>query len=537
ARPRRNPAHLAQPAGAAMNLTKPRVLLLSLAIAAAVAACSNQPDEAPAASNSTTAAQDDGGLQLDEASLPGVNRFLASDLDPSVDACVDFAGHVNGKWLAANDIPGDRTSWGAFEMLDERSTAVQRQLAEQAAADEDAEGVAEIVGDFWATGMDVETINAQGIAPLQEELDEIAAIDSFEAIAGYLRESAAEGRNFLFGFGAEADFKDSDMNIAYAMQGGLGLPDKGYYFDEDKKDKLEAYQQHVTKVLELSGVDAAEAERQAADVVAFETRLAEVSKSSEAMSRDASLFYNPVTLVEADALAPHFPWTRFFESQGVEAPEMFSLAIPDFHAEVSEMIADVPVEQWQAYLRFHTVDNASPYLADEFAREHFNFYSATLRGQAEMKERGKRVLDAINGQVGEALGQLYVQVAFPPESKAQMEELVGNLSDALKARIEDLDWMTDETKAKAMEKWASFTPKIGYPDKWRDWSGLDTDRDSYIENVMAANEFNYKWNLSKIGEPVDDTEWAMSPQTVNAYYNPLANEIVFPAAILQPPFF
>ena len=520
-----------------MNLTKPRVLLLSLAIAAAVAACSNQPDEAPAASNSTTAAQDDGGLQLDEASLPGVNRFLASDLDPSVDACVDFAGHVNGKWLAANDIPGDRTSWGAFEMLDERSTAVQRQLAEQAAADEDADGVAEIVGDFWATGMDVETINAQGIAPLQEELDEIAAIDSPEAIAGYLRESASEGRNFLFGFGAEADFKDSDMNIAYAMQGGLGLPDRGYYFDEDKKDKLEAYQQHVAKVLELSGIDAAEAERQAADVVAFETRLAEVSKSSEEMSRDVSLFYNPVTLEEADALAPNFPWTRFFESQGVEAPEMFSLAIPDFHAEVSEMIADVPVEKWQAYLRFHTVDNASPYLADEFAREHFNFYSATLRGQAEMKERGKRVLDAINGQVGEALGQLYVQVAFPPESKAQMEELVGNLSDALKARIEDLDWMTDETKAKAMEKWASFTPKIGYPDKWRDWSGLDTDRDSYIENVMAANEFNYKWNLSKIGEPVDDTEWAMSPQTVNAYYNPLANEIVFPAAILQPPFF
>ena len=522
-----------------MNLTKPRVLLLSLAIAAAVAACSNQSDEAaPAGQTSQAAANaDSGGLQLDEGSLPGVNRFQASDLDASVDACVDFAGHVNGKWLAANDIPGDRTSWGAFEMLDERSTAVQRQLVEQAAADGDADGVAEIVGDFWATGMDLETINAQGIAPLQEELDAIAAIDSPEAIAGYLRESAAEGRNFLFGFGAEADFKDSDMNIAYAMQGGLGLPDRGYYFDADKKDKLEAYQQHVAKVLELSGLDADEAASRAADVIAFETRLAEVSKSSEEMSRDVSLFYNPVTPGEADALAPNFPWTRFFESQDVDVPEMFSLAIPDFHAEVSEMIADVPAEQWQAYLRFHTVDNASPYLADEFAREHFNFYSATLRGQAEMKERGKRVLDAINGQVGEALGQLYVQVAFPPESKAQMEELVGNLSEALKDRIENLDWMTDETKAKAMEKWASFTPKIGYPDKWRDWSGLDTDRDSYIENVMAANEFNYKWNLSKIGEPVDDTEWAMSPQTVNAYYNPLANEIVFPAAILQPPFF
>src|SRR5690606_16242311 len=378
-------------------------------------------------------------------------------------------GHVNGKWLAANEIPGDRTSWGAFEMLAERSTAAQRQLVEQAAADEDADGVTAIVGDFWATGMDTETINAEGIAPMQDELDAIAAVGSPEAIAEYLRSSAAEGRNFLFGFGAEADFKDSDMNIAYAVQGGLGLPDKGYYFDADKKDKLEAYQQHVARVLELSGLERAEAERQAADVVAFETRLAGVSKSSEEMSRDVSLFYNPVSLEQADELAPNFPWTRFFESQGVDKPTMFSLAIPGFHAEVSEMIADVPAEQWQAYLRFHTVDSASPYLADEFAQEHFNFYSKTLRGQAEMKERGKRVLDAINSQVGEALGQLYVQVAFPAESKAQMEELVGNLSDALKTRIENLDWMPDETKAKAMEKWASFTPKIGYPDKWRDW--------------------------------------------------------------------
>jgi len=519
-----------------MKPTKPRALLLSLAITALVAGCGGRDADAPAQSTAQPSS-DAGALTLDESKLPGVNRFLASDIDPAVDACTDFGGHVNGKWLAANEIPGDRTSWGAFEMLDERSTAAQRQLVEQAAADEDADGVTAIVGDFWATGMDTETINAQGIAPLQDELDAIAAIDSPEAIAEYLRSSAAEGRNFLFGFGAEADFKDSDMNIAYAVQGGLGLPDKGYYFDADKKDKLEAYQQHVARVLELSGLERAEAERQAADVVAFETRLAGVSKSSEEMSRDVSLFYNPVSLEQADELAPNFPWTRFFESQGVDKPTMFSLAIPGFHAEVSEMIADVPAEQWQAYLRFHTVDSASPYLADEFAQEHFNFYSKTLRGQAEMKERGKRVLDAINSQVGEALGQLYVQVAFPAESKAQMEELVGNLSDALKTRIENLDWMTDETKAKAMEKWASFTPKIGYPDKWRDWSGLDTDRDSYIANVMAANEFNYKWNLSKIGEPVDRTEWGMPPQMVNAYYNPLANEIVFPAAILQPPFF
>src|SRR5690606_27106085 len=201
------------------------------------------------------------------------------------------------------------------------------------------------------------------------------------------------------------------------------------------------------------------------------------------------------------------------------------------------MTADADPATWRAYLRFHTVDGAAPYLADEFAQEHFNFYSATLRGQKEMKERGKRVLDTIEDQAGEALGQMYVQVAFSPEAKARMETLVDNLSQALKARIESLEWMSDETKARALEKWASFTPKIGYPDKWRDWAGLETNRDSYIGNVLAANEFNYKWNLAKIGKPVDRTEWGMPPQMVNAYYNPLQNEIVFPAAILQPPFF
>ncbi|QOY64063.1 peptidase [Lysobacter sp. H21R4] len=514
-------------------------MLLSLAIATAVAACSSKDaaQDADRAATTTKGEPAVATLTLDESTLPPVNRFQVSDLDKSGDACTDFGSYVNGTWLAANPIPGDRTSWGAFEMLSERSTAAQRQLAEQAAADTNATGVEAIVGNFWATGMDEEKINAQGIKPIQSRLDAIAALDDQQKITDYLRTSAAEGENFLFGFGAEADFKASDMNIAYAAQGGLGLPDKTYYVDADKADKLAAYQAHVAKVLELSGIDAAQAAEQAKQVVAFETRLAKVSKSSEEMSRDVSLFYNPISPAEADKLTPNFPWTTFFESQGVATPKMFSLAIPAFHEEVSKMLADVPAEQWQAYLRFHTVDGASPYLSDPFVQENFNFYSKAMRGQAEMKERGKRVLDTIEGATGEALGQLYVKVAFPAESKAQMERLVGNLSDALKVHLEGLDWMSDETKAKAMEKWASFTPKIGFPDKWRDWSGLDTSRDSYIDNVIAANEFNYKWNLSKIGKPVDKTEWGMSPQTVNAYYNPLANEIVFPAAILQPPFF
>ncbi len=530
--------HSPRPFGPEPHVTrpKPQILLLSFAVTLALSAC-NRDGKTAAAGDAAKPADAAPALTLDESTLPPVNRFTLADLDTSKNACSDFGGYINGKWLAANDIPSDRTSWGAFEMLDERSTAVQRQLAEQAAADSEATGVKDIVGDFWATGMDEAKVNQQGIAPLDSRLDAIAALDSTEAVAEYLRSSAATGENFLFGFGSDPDFKNSATNIAYAFQGGLGLPDKEYYEKAEHKDKLTAYQAHVAKVLELSGIAAADAAKQAKDVVAFETRLAKVSKSSEDLSRDTELYYNPVTPAQADKLAPNFAWTKFFQSQGVTTPAMFSLAIPAFHTEVSEMLADVPIGQWQSYLRFHTVDGASPYLSDAFVQENFNFYNKTLRGQKEIKERGKRVLDTIENLAGEALGQMYVKVAFPAQSKARMETLVQNLRDALKVRLDGLEWMSADTKKKAMEKWASFTPKIGYPDKWRDWAGLDTSRDSYIGNVLAANEFNYKWELGKIGQPVDKTEWGMSPQTVNAYYNPQLNEIVFPAAILQPPFF
>ncbi len=516
-----------------MNPRKPQFLLLSLAVTAALAACSKS--EAPSAA--TDAAPAALQLTLDESALPGVNRFALDDLDAGKNACTDFAGYANGKWLAANAIPSDRTSWGAFEMLAERSTAIQRQLAEQAAQHADAGGVEKIVGDLWATGMDEAKINAQGIEPIKPVLAAIDGLQDKDAIAAYLRDSAAKGQAFLFGFGAEADFNKPDTNMAYAFQGGLGLPDKNFYFDADKKNIRDEYVKHIAKVLELSGVAAADAGKQAADVMAFETRLAKASRSREEMSRDVSLYYNPVTLAEADELTPNFPWTKFFESQGVAPQEKFSLAIPAFHQEVSAMLGDTDAATWRAYLRFHTVDGASPYLSDDFANENFNFYARTLRGQQEIKPRWKRVLETVEGQAGEALGQMYVKVAFSPEAKAKMETLVANLGTALKARIQNLVWMSEGTKAKAMEKQAAFTTKIGYPDKWRDWAGLSTGRDSYIGNVLAAQEFNYKWNLSKIGKPVDRTEWAMPPQMVNAYYNPLQNEIVFPAAILQPPFF
>ncbi len=520
-----------------MKTASPRILLLSLAIAATLVACKRDEAAAPVAATAPEAAPATATLTLDESKLPPVNRFKASDLDADIDACAAFGDYVNGKWLAGNEIPADRTSWGSFEMLDERSTGVQRQLAEQAAAMPNASGVEKIVGDLWSSGMNEAAINEQGLEPIAGHLAAIDALTDAASIAEHLRTTAASGNNFLFGFGSNPDFKDSNREMAYASQGGLGLPDRDYYFDADKKDKLAAYETHVAKVLELSGVAPEDAAAQAKRVIAFETRLAKQSKSSEQLSRDVSLYYNPVTPAAADALTPNFPWTRFIESQGVEVPAMFSLAMPAFHQEVDAMLTDVPVEDWKSYLRFHTVDGASPFLSDAFVAENFNFYRSALRGQKEDKPRWKRVLDTVEGLTGEALGQMYVKVAFSPESKSRMQELVQNLRDALKSRIEKLDWMSEDTKGKAMAKWASFTPKIGYPDKWRSWDGLETSRDSYLGNVLNAVEFNYKYQLSKIGKPVDKTEWGMSPQTVNAYYNPQQNEIVFPAAILQPPFF
>jgi len=516
---------------------KPQILLLSLAVAAALTGCPKQEEQSPPAATDAAPAAAATELKLDESKLPAYNAFTAADLDTSKDACTDFGGYVNDKWLTANEIPSDRTSWGAFTILDERSVAVQHQLAEQAAAMKNATGIEKIVGDFWAAGMDEAKINSLGITPLKADLAAIDGLQNSAALADYLRSTAAKGENFLFGFGPEADFKNSAMNMAYASQGGLGLPDTTYYTDASKADKLAAYKAHVAKVLELSGVAAADAAKQAEDVIKFETRLAKASKSSVELSRDVSLYYNPVTVADADKLTPNFSWTAFFQAQGIAAPEKFSLAMPSFHQEVSKMLADTDPATWRAYLRFHTVDGASPYLSNEFVQENYAFYGKELNGQKEIKPRWKQVLGTIENDAGDAFGQMYVKVAFSPESKAKMEELVKNLAAALKDRIQNLTWMSDETKAKAIAKWETFTPKIGYPDKWRDWSGLSTTHDDYLGNVRAANAFNYKWALGKIGQPVDKTEWGMTPQTVNAYYNPLQNEIVFPAAILQPPFF
>ncbi|GAB2495188.1 M13 family metallopeptidase [Arenimonas alkanexedens] len=516
-----------------MNLRPLKPLALAFSITFALAAC--QKTEAPA-EPVAEAPQ----LQVDLSQVAQQPISLsADDVSPEIQACQDFNGHVNAKWLAANPVPADRTTWGAFPALGERSLQVQHEIAKAAAAGDFAEGSMERkVGDFFSAGMDEAAIEAAGISPVQPELDRIAAIASNADIPAYLGAAYAEGNGMLFGFYAMADYNDSNINIAYATQGGLSLPEKAYYL-EDREDYLKvrtAFLAHVETLMTLAGADAETAKAQAQQVLDFETRIARSSLGRVEM-RDPATRYNPVSLADANASTPNFDWTAFFSALDVEAPTSFSLAMPGFFKEFDAMLADVPVEQWKTWLQFRAIDGAAPYLSSAFEQANFEFYRKTLAGQQEMAPRWKRVLGALNGSMGEGFGQLYVAQAFPPESKAKMEALVSNLMATLKVRLENLEWMSEETKVKAIEKWSSFTPKVGYPDKWRDWSGLDVGGDSYAGNLMAASAFNYRYNLDKIGKPVDRSEWGMSPQTVNAYYRATANEIVFPAAILQPPFF
>jgi putative endopeptidase len=464
--------------------------------------------------------------------------FDVADIDKAINPCADFNGFVNAKWVAKNPIPSDRTRWGAFDQLREHSLETQHAIAEKAAKDAQAKAgsIEQKVGWFYHSGMDEAAVEKAGATPLKGEIARIDAIKGAPDIVAYVTDSAAQGRADLFTVAALADFKNASTQIAYTFQGGLGLPTRDYYDKPDYAELRDAYKAHVAKVLTLSGVPEAQAKQQAEHVLAFETRLAKASLTPVEL-RTPENQYHFVTFDEAAKVTPNISWQKFFAAQGAEIKGGFSLSQPKFFAEVDAMLKDVPVEQWRAFLRFHAVDSASPYLSKAYADEHFAFYDQKLNGQKEQQVRWKRVLSALNENMGMALGELYVAEAFPPESKARAKELVSNLQAALKTRIENLDWMSAETKTKAIEKWATFLPKIGYPDKWRDWSGLKLANDNYYANVAAAAKYNYDYEMAKVGKPTDRLEWGMTPQTVNAYYNPTDNTINFPAAILQPPFF
>jgi putative endopeptidase len=480
------------------------------------------------------------GLALSAVAVAGpAGNLDVKELDKSIDACNDFNGFVNAKWVASHPIPNDRTRWGSFDALREDSLNVQRGIVEATAKDpaHAADGsIEQKIGYLYAAGMDEAAIGQAGYDPIKPQLARIDALKNSKDIVAYITERSAMGDSVAFGFFGSPDFKDSSKQIAYAGQGGLGLPTADYYSKPDFAKIREAYVAHIARTLALTGVGADDAQKQAKAVMAFETRLAGASLVPTEL-RQPENRYHYLSIADADKVTPHFEWAAFFKAQGADVTDGFSLSHPKFFAEFDKMLAETPVSDWQSYLRFHAIEGAAPFLSKPFQQEDFDFNAKTLNGQKEMKARWKRSLDTVNESMGMALGQLYVAKSFSPDSKQRAQVLVDNLRAAYKARIEKLEWMSDATKQKALEKWASFTPKIGYPDKWRDWSGLQLKPGDYFGDVMAAAKFNYDYRMAKIGKPVDRSEWGMTPQTVNAYYSAQKNEIVFPAAILQPPFF
>ncbi|TAL89153.1 MAG: M13 family peptidase [Rhodanobacter sp.] len=515
-------------------------LALAVSVALTLTACGKQ-ESAPASAPAPTASSAPVAASTTAAATTDKSIFDVSELGAPTEACTDFNQFVNAKWVEANPIPSDHTSWGAFNKLAEDSLNTQHEIVEAAAknaASAKPGSIEQKIGYLYQSGMDDAAIDKAGFDPIKPQLSAIDRLKNTTGIIDYIDAQSATGHNPLFAFGSGADFHDAKRQIGYAFQGGLGLPTNQYYVDADKKAIRDAYVAYIAKTLELTGVSADAAKKQADQAMKLESALAKASLTPTEM-RDLDNQYHFVSIKQADKVTPHFSWQKFFAAQGVTIDQGFSLSQPKFFAEMDKLLASAPVSEWQAYLRFHAIDGASSALSKTFRDNKFAFYGTTLAGQPQQKDRWKQVLGGVNGAMGMGLGELYVAKVFTPDAKQRAEELVSNVRDALKERIEHLDWMSDATKAKAVDKWNLFLPKIGYPDKdeWRDWSGLKISPDSWYANLQAAQKYNYDYDLSHIGKTTDRKEWGMTPQTVNAYYDPSTNTINFPAAILQPPFF
>ena len=466
-----------------------------------------------------------------------------SALDPAVRPQDDLFRHVNGRWLATHEIPADRGSDGAFRALhdqaEEQVRAIIEELGAQVARDPAAPtGTAAQVGALYASFMDVETVERLGTEPLRAELDRVDAATSHPDLVTVLGELQRTGAAGAVQFWVDNDEKDPERYVLNLTQSGLGLPDEAYYREEQYAEVLTAYRPHVARMLTLVGIPPAEAQAQAALVVDLETRLA-AHHWDVVRDRDATLTYNPMTLAELRASAPGFDWDLWASALGIPSTALADLVVrePDFTAGLAGLWTTTPVEQWQAWLRYHLVTARAPFLSDELVQANFDFYGRTLTGATQVRDRWKRGVSLVQGALGEAVGQVYVDRHFPADHKDRMLELVGNLVAAYRESITGLDWMGAETRAKALAKLDTFRPKIGYPDRWKSYEGLEIVAHDLLGNVRRSHAYEQDRELRKIGKPVDRDEWFMTPQTVNAYYNPGMNEIVFPAAILQPPFF
>ena len=486
--------------------------MMSLAAATALVGCSNAPKGQ-------------------------VASFTGEDMDTTVDPSVDFYKYANGGWIKQHPLPDDKSRFGVFDLMAEENRERLKEIINDVAANKGPQGsVSQKIGDFYASGLDMENRNANGYSSLKPYLEKIAGLTDKSQVPALTAELQLSVCNPFFNLFPDADAKNSSMCIATLWQGGLGLPDRDYYFEPDDRSKSvrEAYVEYLTTLFTLVGNDSLVAAEKAQKVFDFENRLAEVS-STKLENRVPENIYNKMSVDSLKLISPDFAWNVYFEGMQVAVDEV-NVSQPKFFAALSQIIADANIDVLKDYMTINLLADAAPYLSDDFVAANFK-YSSTITGVKEMQPLWKRVIGTINGTMGEAVGQLYVEKYFPATAKARMLELVENLRTAFGQRIDNLTWMSDSTKAAAKDKLAAIMVKIGYPDKWKDYSDLQIVEGDYAANLIAASKFLTREQLNKIGKPVDKSEWFMNPQEVNAYYNPSANEIVFPAGILQPPFF
>ena len=461
----------------------------------------------------------------------------ARNFDTHAGACEDFFQYANGGWLKTNPIPPAYSTWSLDDEIGERNQAILKRVLEGAAAKLAEHGsTMQKIGDFYRAALDVAGIEKTGLAPLRDDFAAIAALRAPADVAALIFTWQLRGDAVLFEFEAKPDLKDSAHAIAYVGQGGLGLPDRDYYVRNDANSRRlrERYQAHVTRMLRLLGDS--DPKTEAAWVLALERRLAQASLDRVAL-REPLNSYHIVTLGDADAKTPHLAWSRFFHNAARDDVAAFSLAQPEFFVAADRALTELPVAHWQAWLRWRLIDASAPYLGKALVDTDFEFHGGILRGARKNLPRWKRAISSADDALGELLGQAYVAQAFPPQARRHAQDLVENLKTALRARIAALDWMSAPTKQAAYAKLDTLVAKIGYPERWRDYSALDITRDSYLANMRAAAAFEARRQFTKIDRPVDRNDWDMTPQTVNAYYNATGNEIVFPAAQLLPPYF
>ncbi len=470
----------------------------------------------------------------------GGRGFDPSRMDTATSACTDFYQFSNGNWLKTTEIPAAFASWGSFNILNENNRKTLLTILEESSRNKAAKKGSneQKIGDFYATCIDESRREAEGGKPLQPELERIEKIKNVKDLQAQIAHMHRMGIPALFGFGALADLKNSSQVIGFAGQGGLSLPTNEYYTNTDDKSKLlrEQFVQHMTRMFELLGDKPEQAAASAATVLAVQTRLAQNSRNPVQL-RDFSKQYNKMGMKQLGELTPGFSWADYFAALGLARDMEINVAHPEFFQAADKMMTEVPLADWKTYLRWQLVTAAADALSSKFETENFNFFGKTLQGRKEQYPVWRRCVAATDGALGEALGQVYVARAFTPDSKARMQTMINNLIAAFRERVQTRDWMSDATRKEALAKLAAFQQKIGYPDKWIDYTALDMSRDSYVQNALRAGAFAVRRDLDKIGKPLDRQEWGMTPPTVNAYNNWLQNEIVFPAGILQAPFF